>query len=338
MFEIGGADVVTYRELMEEYAPPARPAPGCSMPVPVLTPGLSSRWLGLVAPIHARVGRRLIESLRSDTVVHDPRALEVFPIRPRSCAEAVGRALRNEDRAFAETRWSDEADYEQLVRGPPPRLAARRLALAARRRAPASRRSRRSCGSAAAPAGTARAGCGRCAACSTASSAARACGAGGATRPACASATRSTSGASSSSSPTACCACAPRCACRAAPGCSSRSSPTATGSTITQTALFDPAGVAGLGYWYAVWPFHHRVFDGMLHGIARAAATCRQVGGGGRSLGPAPGGRLGPAPARAHGDACPPGGTESRCAAEPNGAPSARESIKWHWGVNGAAL
>jgi hypothetical protein len=47
--------------------------------------------------------------------------------------------------------------------------------------------------------------------------------------------------------------------------------PDGSGSTITQTALFDPAGVAGLGYWYAVWPFHHRVFDGMLHGIARAA-------------------------------------------------------------------
>jgi hypothetical protein len=49
--------------------------------------------------------------------------------------------------------------------------------------------------------------------------------------------------------------------------------PDETGATITQTALFDPAGVAGLAYWHAIWPLHRRIFAGMLAGIARAAVA-----------------------------------------------------------------
>jgi hypothetical protein len=43
------------------------------------------------------------------------------------------------------------------------------------------------------------------------------------------------------------------------------------GSRIRQTALFDPAGLSGLLYWFALYPLHHLVFSGMLRGIARAA-------------------------------------------------------------------
>jgi hypothetical protein len=43
------------------------------------------------------------------------------------------------------------------------------------------------------------------------------------------------------------------------------------GSTIRQTALFDPAGLVGRLYWYALWPLHHYVFAGMLRAIARRA-------------------------------------------------------------------
>jgi hypothetical protein len=76
--------------------------------VPVLTPGLSSRWLGLVTPVYARVGRKLIDGLRNETVVTSSRAAELFPeIRPRGMREAIARALVNEDREFASTRWSD---------------------------------------------------------------------------------------------------------------------------------------------------------------------------------------------------------------------------------------
>jgi hypothetical protein len=75
--------------------------------VPLLTPHLSSLWLGLVTPIYARIGRQLIEGLRNRSVVLDPSAQTTFTIRPIGMAEAVTRAIRNEDRTFAMTRWSD---------------------------------------------------------------------------------------------------------------------------------------------------------------------------------------------------------------------------------------
>ena len=106
VFEIGGADQLSYLEIMQEYAR-QRGFRRLMIPVPVLTPRLSSLWLGLVTPLYARVGRALIDSVRHDTVVHDPRALTVFPVRPRGIREAIARALAQEDREFAETRWSD---------------------------------------------------------------------------------------------------------------------------------------------------------------------------------------------------------------------------------------
>src|SRR5579863_7664210 len=106
VFEIGGADQVSYREIMREYARQ------CGLrrwmiPVPVLTPRLSSLWLGLVTPIYARVGRKLIESMRNPTMVRNPSALEVFAIRPRGLKDAIERALHHENLEFAETSWSD---------------------------------------------------------------------------------------------------------------------------------------------------------------------------------------------------------------------------------------
>ncbi len=106
IFEIGGADAVSYAEIMQEYAR-QRGLRRLMFPVPVLTPSLSSLWLGLVTPLYARIGRKLVNSLRNPTVVHDPSALRVFSIQPMGLAAAISRALKNEDRAFAETRWSD---------------------------------------------------------------------------------------------------------------------------------------------------------------------------------------------------------------------------------------
>ncbi|MDE2729133.1 MAG: DUF2867 domain-containing protein, partial [Gemmatimonadota bacterium] len=59
-----------------------------------------SLWLGLFTPVYARIGRKLVESLRNETVVVDESALEVFAIRPRGMSDAVRRALENEDREF----------------------------------------------------------------------------------------------------------------------------------------------------------------------------------------------------------------------------------------------
>jgi uncharacterized protein YbjT (DUF2867 family) len=106
VFEIGGAEVATYGELMREYAR-RRGLRRLLVPVPVLTPRLSSLWLGLVTPVYARVGRKLVESLPHETVVHDRSALDRFSIRPRGYREAIARALANEDRETAATRWSD---------------------------------------------------------------------------------------------------------------------------------------------------------------------------------------------------------------------------------------
>jgi hypothetical protein len=75
--------------------------------VPLATPRISGLWLSVVTPVYASIGRELIESLRNDTLVRDGSAREVFPIRPRSFRQAIERALANEDREFAETRWSD---------------------------------------------------------------------------------------------------------------------------------------------------------------------------------------------------------------------------------------
>jgi uncharacterized protein YbjT (DUF2867 family) len=108
LYEIGGADRVSYLELMEEYAR-QRGLRRVMIPVPVLTPRLSSLWLWLVTPVYAGVGRKLVDSLRNETVVRDPSALAVFPVRPRGAREAIARALANEDSELAETRWSDEA-------------------------------------------------------------------------------------------------------------------------------------------------------------------------------------------------------------------------------------
>jgi uncharacterized protein YbjT (DUF2867 family) len=93
-FEIGGPDQVSYEELMREYAR-QRGLRRLIIPVPFLTPRLSSLWLGLVTPPYARVGRKLIDSIRHPTVVRDPAAQNAFAIQPMGVAEAMARALRN---------------------------------------------------------------------------------------------------------------------------------------------------------------------------------------------------------------------------------------------------
>lgn len=114
VFEIGGADQVSYGELMKEYAR-QRGLRRWLIRVPFLTPRLSSLWLGLVTPLYARVGRKLIESIRHPTVVQDNTALSVFPIKPLGYREAIASALRNEDREFAQTRWSDAVSSSGLA-------------------------------------------------------------------------------------------------------------------------------------------------------------------------------------------------------------------------------
>jgi uncharacterized protein YbjT (DUF2867 family) len=92
IFEIGSPDVVTYGDLIREYAR-QQGLRRWLIFVPVLTPYLSGLWLALVTPATYEVGRHLIEGLKNPTVVRDSKALEVFPIRPMGVKEAIQRAI-----------------------------------------------------------------------------------------------------------------------------------------------------------------------------------------------------------------------------------------------------
>jgi uncharacterized protein YbjT (DUF2867 family) len=98
VFEIGSSDVVTYGQLIQEYAR-QRGLRRWLISVPLLTPYLSSLWLGLVTPASAEVGRHLIEGLRNPTVVRDKKALEVFSVRPMGIKEAISQALEEAKQA-----------------------------------------------------------------------------------------------------------------------------------------------------------------------------------------------------------------------------------------------
>jgi uncharacterized protein YbjT (DUF2867 family) len=115
IYEIGGPERVSYGDLMREYGR-LRGIERRMLRVPVLTPKLSSLWLGLVTPLYAGVGRELIEGVRNETAVQDTRALQDFAVRPRGVREALARALVNEDRSFATTRWSDALSSRRMPR------------------------------------------------------------------------------------------------------------------------------------------------------------------------------------------------------------------------------
>jgi uncharacterized protein YbjT (DUF2867 family) len=113
IFEIGGPDKVSYGAIMREYAR-QRGLRRLMIPVPVLTPRLSSLWLKLVTPQYSKVGRKLIDGLKNPTVVTNAAARREFAIRPRDLATAVREAQVQEDTAFAGKRWADLADVEDL--------------------------------------------------------------------------------------------------------------------------------------------------------------------------------------------------------------------------------
>jgi uncharacterized protein YbjT (DUF2867 family) len=106
IYEIGGAQAMSYGDLMQAYAA-ERGLKRRTIDVPILSPRLSGLWLGLVTPLYARIGRKLIESIMNETVVRDDAALRDFDIAPISAEEAISAALRFEDREMAESHWYD---------------------------------------------------------------------------------------------------------------------------------------------------------------------------------------------------------------------------------------
>lgn len=105
--EIGGSDVMTYGDMMLGYGR-ARGLRRWLIPVPLLTPRLSSYWVHLVTPIPASIARPLIEGLRNEVIVRDALAPQLFPqIKPMDYASAVSLALADLEAHNTETSWSD---------------------------------------------------------------------------------------------------------------------------------------------------------------------------------------------------------------------------------------
>ena len=106
IYEIGGPNEVSYGGIMEEYAK-QRGLRRLKIRVPFLSPKISSLWLGLVTPVYARIGRKLVEGLANPTVVTNDAALRDFQVKPLGVAEAIALANQREDEEMVETRWSD---------------------------------------------------------------------------------------------------------------------------------------------------------------------------------------------------------------------------------------
>jgi uncharacterized protein YbjT (DUF2867 family) len=96
--QIGGPDVLSYSELLSLMADVLGKRRRPQLPVPFLTPRLSSLWIGLVTPVDAGVARPLIESLASETIVTDPEPARRFDVQPIGALEALRRARAEEER------------------------------------------------------------------------------------------------------------------------------------------------------------------------------------------------------------------------------------------------
>ncbi len=273
-FEIGGAERVSYGGIMREVAR-QRALRRLMLRVPVLSPRLSGLWLGLVTPLYARVGRKLVDGMRHATVVTDDSAAEAFAVRPAGLRSAVAAALADEDRELAATRWCDALSSGGGLREwGGVRFGGRLVDARSRRvRVPpaAAFRPVRGIGGARGwyfadwlwrlrgwldlllgGVGMRR---GRAHPDRLRVGDALDCWRVEAFEP-----DRHLRLAAEMRLPG-----------RAWLDFRVEPDPRGAGSVIHQTALFDPVGLSGLAYWYGVWPLHQLVFRGMLRAIAAAA-------------------------------------------------------------------
>jgi uncharacterized protein YbjT (DUF2867 family) len=123
---IGGPDVLPYGEMLDRMAEALGRRPRPKLPVPLLTPRLSSLWIGLVTPVDAGVARPLIEGLSTETTVTDSSGPALFDIAPLTFDEALERAVAD-DSATKSTRGAPRRRVNALDRGRAPSHEARRL-------------------------------------------------------------------------------------------------------------------------------------------------------------------------------------------------------------------
>ena len=106
VFDIGGPDVLTYKEMMERFAAILGKRRWIFV-VPVLTPRLSAYWANLVTPVPASIAFPLIEGLRSETICEDDRIKSLVPVDPIGFDEAVKLALERIRQHEVATRWTN---------------------------------------------------------------------------------------------------------------------------------------------------------------------------------------------------------------------------------------
>ena len=106
VIDIGGKDVFSYQQLMQMMAKAIGLPRRIILPVPVLTPRLSSAWISLVTPVNAEIARPLAEGLRNRTVCRNDDAVKLMPGRLFGIQDAIDAALGKLDAGDIETRWS----------------------------------------------------------------------------------------------------------------------------------------------------------------------------------------------------------------------------------------
>lgn len=107
-FDVGGPETLTYKEMLTTFA--AETGKRCYIiPLPVLTPRLSSYWLGLVTAVPAAIARPLIDGLRHDLIPDDQAIREVVPIPLHTYSEAIVAALEQERTLSVPARWTEGA-------------------------------------------------------------------------------------------------------------------------------------------------------------------------------------------------------------------------------------
>jgi uncharacterized protein YbjT (DUF2867 family) len=109
-YDIGGPDVVTYRKLLDIYGREANLRKRVVIPVPVLSPTFSAYWIRFVSPVPASIALPLTEGLTSNAVCSDNRIRDIIPQKLLSCREAIRLALERIDQEQVASSWTDAGD------------------------------------------------------------------------------------------------------------------------------------------------------------------------------------------------------------------------------------
>ncbi len=112
VFDVGGTDIISYEELMYIFAEEAGIRKPRVIPIPVLSPRLSSYWIGLVTPVPASLGRPLAQGLSNRVVCQDTRIRDILPQRLLTCREAIRLALNP-------IQWEDKTGLPPVAPIPP---------------------------------------------------------------------------------------------------------------------------------------------------------------------------------------------------------------------------